>query len=41
MKAVIITKHGGPEKLIHSDIPVPEAGPQQVLVQMKTAGISL
>lgn len=40
MKAVKFTRHGGPEVLELIDTPIPRPGPGEVLIRMKTAGIS-
>ncbi len=41
MSGVLLTGHGGPEKLVWSDaIPVPEPGPGQVLVKVLAAGVN-
>jgi 2-desacetyl-2-hydroxyethyl bacteriochlorophyllide A dehydrogenase len=40
MKCVRIHEHGGPEKLIYEDIPVPEIGPDEVLVNVKATSVN-
>lgn len=40
MKAVEITKPGGPEVLVQADRPVPTAGPGEVLIEVKAAGVN-
>ena len=40
MKAVRFHEHGGPEVLIHEDAPVPEIGPNEVLVQVKCCALN-
>lgn len=41
MQAVLLTGHGGLEKLEYrSDVPVPGAGPQEVIVRVGAAGIN-
>jgi putative PIG3 family NAD(P)H quinone oxidoreductase len=40
MKAVVVTQPGGPEVLQVQERPVPEAGPGQVLIRVKAAGIN-
>lgn len=40
MKAITIDRYGGPEVLQRRDIPVPEPGPQDVLVKVACAGIN-
>jgi NADPH2:quinone reductase len=40
MRAIVVTKHGGPEVLELQDCPAPEAGPGQVLVAVEAAGVN-
>lgn len=40
MRAIAVTRHGGPEVLELRDEPTPEPGPGQVLVAVETAGIN-
>ena len=40
MKTVVVTKYGGPEVLRVVDTPMPEVGPGQVLIAVKSAGIN-
>jgi len=40
MKCVRIHEHGGPEKLIHEDVPVPKIGFDDVLVNVKATSIN-
>ncbi len=41
MRAVVLTGHGGPEKLqFRDDVPVPDVGPGQVLVRVHAAGVN-
>lgn len=41
MKAVLLTGHGGPEKLKYrEDVPVPEPGASEVLVRVSAAGVN-
>lgn len=40
MKKVIFEQHGGPEVLKIIDAPIPEPAPGEILIQMKSAGIS-
>jgi NADPH:quinone reductase-like Zn-dependent oxidoreductase len=40
MRAVQITRFGGPEVLDIVDIPEPEVGPSQQLFEMLTAGVN-
>ena len=40
MKSVILYQHGGPEVLTVIDRDIPTPGPGEVLIRMKTAGIS-
>lgn len=41
MKGILLTGHGGPEKLVFSDeIPVPRPNPGEVLVKVSAAGVN-
>ncbi|MGW4201917.1 zinc-binding dehydrogenase [Streptomyces sp. NPDC004726] len=40
MKAVLHTRHGGPETLEHRDLPDPEPGYGEVLVAVRAAGVN-
>ena len=40
MKAVRVHVFGGPEALVHEDVPVPEPGPGEALVQIAASGIN-
>ncbi|MFC1562052.1 zinc-binding alcohol dehydrogenase family protein [candidate division KSB1 bacterium] len=40
MKAIQITKHGGPKVLVPADVPVPELNEDQLLINVKAAGIN-
>ncbi len=40
MKAMVIREHGGPEKLLHEDVPTPEPGPGQVLVRVEAVALN-
>jgi NADPH:quinone reductase-like Zn-dependent oxidoreductase len=40
VKAVRIHEDGGPEVLLYEDVPDPEAGPGEVLVELRTAGLN-
>lgn len=40
MKAVVTTGNGGYEKLVYKDVPDPEPGPGEVLVQVLAAGMN-
>src|SRR5437879_10791488 len=40
MKAVVFAKHGGPEVLEYEDVPEPNAGPGEVLIQVKATSIN-
>lgn len=40
MKAIVRQQFGGPEQLVIQDIPVPEPGPEQVLIQVKAFGLN-
>ncbi len=39
MRAVVIDRFGGPEVLSVRDVPVPEIGPDQVLIRVDSAGV--
>jgi len=41
MRAVVIDRFGGPEVLEVRNIPVPEPGPDQVLIRVESAGIGI
>lgn len=40
MKALVVHELGGPEKLVYEDVPEPEVGGGQVLVDVKAAGVN-
>lgn len=40
MKAILVQEHGGAEVLQYTDVPDPEAGPADVLVQVRAAGVN-
>ncbi|MFL5799665.1 MAG: quinone oxidoreductase family protein [Actinomycetota bacterium] len=40
MRAVVITRHGGPEVLEVRDLPVPRAAPGQLVVEVAAAGVN-
>jgi NADPH:quinone reductase len=40
MRAVVVTKHGGPEVLQLSERPAPQAGPGELLVDVAAAGVN-
>jgi NADPH:quinone reductase-like Zn-dependent oxidoreductase len=40
MKAVLLTGHGGPEKLVYGDAPDPVAGPGEVVVDVDAASVN-
>ena len=40
MKAVVITRFGGPEVLEVREVPAPRPGPEEVLVQVRSSGIN-
>jgi NADPH2:quinone reductase len=40
MKALVITRFGGPEVLEMKDVPEPQPGPEQVLVQVEAGGLN-
>jgi NADPH:quinone reductase-like Zn-dependent oxidoreductase len=40
MKAVTFHEHGGPEKLLFEDVPLPQIGPDEVLVRVKACALN-
>ncbi len=40
MRAILVTRFGGPEVLVPADVPEPEAGPGQLLVSVDRAGVN-
>jgi|SRR6186713_1425397 len=40
MKAILITKKGGPEVLVYQDVPIPLTAPGEVLIRVHTAGLN-
>jgi NADPH:quinone reductase len=40
MRAIIVTRHGGPEVLELQEVPDPEPGPGQLLVDVEAAGVN-
>ena len=40
MKAVVLTGHGGLDKLEYRDVPVPEPGPGEVLIEVHACGMN-
>lgn len=40
MHAIVITEHGGPEVLTPADLPDPEPGPGEVLIDVAAAGVN-
>jgi NADPH:quinone reductase-like Zn-dependent oxidoreductase len=41
MTAALLTGHGGPERLeLHDDVPIPVAGPNEVLIRVRAAGVN-
>ena len=40
MKAVVTTGNGGYDKLVYRDVPIPQAGPGEVLVRVLAAGVN-
>ena len=40
MRAIVVTRHGGPEVLELQDQPAPEPGPGQLLVDVEAAGVN-
>lgn len=40
MKAVLFHEHGGPEKLLYEELPMPQIGPQDVLIRVKACALN-
>jgi NADPH2:quinone reductase len=40
MRAIVIERNGGPDVLEARDVPAPQAGPGQVLVDVEAAGVN-
>ncbi len=40
MKAVLFREHGGPEKLLYEEWPVPQVGPEEVLIRVKACALN-
>lgn len=40
MKAVLFHEHGGPDKLSYEDVPIPQVGPQDVLIRVKACALN-
>jgi NADPH2:quinone reductase len=40
VKAIVVTEIGGPEQLVHRDVPAPSPGPDDLLVNVEAAGIN-
>jgi len=40
MKAIVVRKHGGPEALEYTDVPIPEPGPGQARVKLAAIGVN-
>ena len=40
MKAIRVHQHGGPEKLIYDEVPVPEPGAGEVRVKIEAIGLN-
>lgn len=40
MKAVLFREHGGPDKLSYEDLPMPQVGPQDVLIRVKACALN-
>jgi NADPH:quinone reductase-like Zn-dependent oxidoreductase len=41
MQAMVIDAFGGPERLVVRDVPVPDVGPEEVLIRVDTAGVGV
>jgi len=40
MKAIVIHNYGGPEVLSYEDVPIPEPGPDEVLIKIHAASVN-
>ena len=40
MKAVLLTGHGGLDKLVYSDVPTPQAAPDEVVIRVGACGLN-
>lgn len=40
MKAVLFREHGGPEKLLYEEVPMPAMGPEEVLIRVKACALN-
>jgi len=40
MKAVMFREHGGPDKLSYEEMPMPQIGPQEVLIRVKACALN-
>ena len=40
MKVVLFREHGGPDKLSYEDLPMPQIGPQEVLIRVKVCALN-
>jgi NADPH:quinone reductase-like Zn-dependent oxidoreductase len=40
MKAIVFDRHGGPEVLEYREVPLPEIGPDEVLVRVRACGLN-
>jgi 2-desacetyl-2-hydroxyethyl bacteriochlorophyllide A dehydrogenase len=40
MKAVLFREHGGPDKLSYDEMPMPQIGPQEVLIRVKACALN-
>jgi NADPH:quinone reductase-like Zn-dependent oxidoreductase len=40
MKAVVFREHGGPEKLSYGEMPMPQVGPEEVLIRVKACALN-
>ena len=41
MKAVIVTKHGGPDNMEIQEVSMPTPGPSEICIKVSNAGINL
>lgn len=40
MKAIVLREHGGPEVLRYEDVPIPEIGPGEVLINVRSVSVN-
>jgi NADPH:quinone reductase-like Zn-dependent oxidoreductase len=40
MKAILFREHGGPDKLSYEEVPMPQVGPEEVLIRVKACALN-